>query len=460
MKRFGKSVSVALVAVLFVLSLGGCGTEQAQDVSSDGRTIIRVWTGDTGSRLLYEQAVEEFNETIGMENGIQVVYEAKENLGQTMTVALQTHQAPELFMAGSVAEYAEQGYITPLDDLPGGKELIEKYKDYLVEETQVYKGKTYSIPYAANTYALIYNKDLFKAAGIVDENGEAKPPETFAELRDYARRLTDARNGNYGIAFPLKWSGMFNTDFMNAVLASSGSTGYDFTTGEYDFSCYKALLDTIMQIKEDQSYMPGAEGLDNDPARSRFAEGNIGMKFAVSWDVGVLNTQFPAKCDWGVAPLPVENKGEQYYQKMNVNTGFKISSEAVDKVGADKIMVVYNWLVSEDMAKRIYELGGNLPLDASIVDQVDDTNLPKGWKEFADLLKISTPMPKELPYDISGEVSFDQDFLNNVWPGNKTVDQAIADANRIYNAGAEKYQSLHSDMDVNSYIMPDYSRLR
>ncbi|UKI36994.1 MAG: hypothetical protein L6V93_01850 [Clostridiales bacterium] len=29
------------------------------------------------------------------------------------------------------------------------------------------------------------------------------------------------------------------------------------------------------------------------------------MYMGLSWDVGVLTSQFVAKCDWGVAPCPV-----------------------------------------------------------------------------------------------------------------------------------------------------------
>ncbi|UKI35907.1 MAG: extracellular solute-binding protein [Clostridiales bacterium] len=36
--------------------------------------------------------------------------------------------------------------------------------------------KTYRLPVSVTTMGLIYNKDMFKSAGIVDEKGEAKAP--------------------------------------------------------------------------------------------------------------------------------------------------------------------------------------------------------------------------------------------------------------------------------------------
>ena len=47
-------------------------------------------------------------------------------------------------------------------------------------------GKLYSMPFNTSNPILYYNKDMFKAAGL-DPN---KPPRTFAEVKDYAAKLT------------------------------------------------------------------------------------------------------------------------------------------------------------------------------------------------------------------------------------------------------------------------------
>lgn len=456
MKRGFRYVGLIAALTLLVVGFAGCGGEKQGTAGEDNLTVVNVWSPDTGSRIAYDQAVYEFNQSTGKENGVKVVYEAKDNLSSTITVALQTGQEPEIFMSGDVAEYAEQNYIAPLDDLKGGQQLIEKRKEFLAEGRQMYKGKTYSIPYAATTRAFLYNKDMFRAAGIVDENGEPTPPKTLAEVREYAKRMTDAKSGKYGIVFPLKWgAGLFECDILSTVVAGSGTDGYDYRTGKYDYSAYKPVMELYMQIKEDKSYMPGAEGLDNDAARARFAEGNIGMKWGVSWDVGVLNDQFPAKCDWGAAPLPVADENQTYKQNMTVNTGFKISKNAVSRVGEDKLMFVYDWLCSDELAKRVYELGANLPLDFEIVKDVDASALKKGWADFAKMSEFSVILPAKPSTDISGETDLSTDFFNNVWAGTMPIDAAIEKANRVMNDGIDKYASIHQT-DPKSYILPDW----
>ncbi|UUZ83434.1 ABC transporter substrate-binding protein [Paenibacillus sp. P26] len=49
-----------------------------------------------------------------------------------------------------------------------------------------YDGKLYSMPFNTSNPILYYNKDLFKAAGLDPE----KPPATYEEMADYAKKLT------------------------------------------------------------------------------------------------------------------------------------------------------------------------------------------------------------------------------------------------------------------------------
>ncbi len=49
-----------------------------------------------------------------------------------------------------------------------------------------YADKSYAIPWIAHSMCLIYNRDMFKAAGLDPD----KPPTTWDELYDYAKKLT------------------------------------------------------------------------------------------------------------------------------------------------------------------------------------------------------------------------------------------------------------------------------
>ena len=67
-------------------------------------------------------------------------------------------------------------------------------------------GKTYGIPWQRSTIILYYNKDAYREVGLDPD----KPPATWEELEEYARKLTKEENGvttRYGIQIPSDTAG-------------------------------------------------------------------------------------------------------------------------------------------------------------------------------------------------------------------------------------------------------------
>lgn len=443
-----------IVAVMFCLGcLSGCINKS---VTSSEVTEIVMWSSNSHSKKVFTEEVGKFNNTIGKENNVKLTYIVKENdLGKQMEIALQTGEAPD-FISGKLSTLADNGDIIALEDIEGGQKYVDQYRDQLVEDIHTYKGKTYRISCSVITFGLLYNKDMFKKAGIVDENGEAKPPETIAEMREYAKKLTNKEKKEYGIIFPVKWDAWVSNELEFTAMPSTGSIGYDPTNGTFDFNALKPMLRLALDMKVDGSVYPGAEGTDNDPARARFAEGNIGMKFGVSWDVGVLNDQFPAKCDWGVAPIPVEDPNNKYLQVENYSLAPLISKKAVEEKGADKIMLVYDWFVGNELQSVLYKEGMAIPNSAEIIKNVELNNAPKGWKEFAELHNISTFSPARIATDTSAYDSIEADFINKVWSGEEDLDAFIERRNAISAKGIELYKKNNPEYDPSHLIIPDW----
>ena len=53
-------------------------------------------------------------------------------------------------------------------------------------------GQLYSMPFNTSNAVLYYNKDMFREAGLDPD----KPPATFSEFREYAKKMT--KDGKYG----------------------------------------------------------------------------------------------------------------------------------------------------------------------------------------------------------------------------------------------------------------------
>ena len=315
----------------------------------------------------------------------------------------------------------------------------------------------YRLPFDVLTFGLVYNKDMFKKYGIVDENGEPTPPETLAEMREYAKRMTNEREQDYGIILPIKWGGFVGTDVVSLMYASTGMSQYNCVEGKWDFSGLKPILEAYVGMINDKSVFPGAESLDNDMARAYFAERNIGMKFAGSYDVGVFNSQFKAKCDWGVAPIPVADANNRYKQKMVAGGGYAVSRKTIERIGDEATLAVLKFLYSDELNKELYQSGMGLCFESALSEGIQPEEGLTGWKEFAELVEISTGGYDTASCDITGQKNVDQVILEDIFTGNVSIDDAIADLNARYNKGTEEYYKNNPDKDINTTIKKDWN---
>ena len=71
-------------------------------------------------------------------------------------------------------------------------------------EACTYRGVLYALPMEATSLALLWNRDLFRKAGLDPD----RPPADWEELSEYTRRLTidfdrDGRTDQYGFFVPV-----------------------------------------------------------------------------------------------------------------------------------------------------------------------------------------------------------------------------------------------------------------
>ena len=433
--------------------LVGCGKNKT--THGDTKTIT-WWSSSAGSKAFYESAVDEFNETTGKEIGVKINFEIKD-MGQAFEVAALNKEEPELFGGVGLQKAVEQGYVIALEDIEGGKALVDKIDPADMKENKnTYKGKTYTLPVEASFCSLLYNKDLFKRAGIVDEKGDAKPPKTWTEFREAAQKINALGENIYGVAYPLKFSGWFTYDIALNVYNETGYSTYNWQNGEYDASGYIPWLQSVVDNINDGSAYPGSEMLDNDPARARFAEGQIGMKFAFSWDYDVITKQFPAKCDWGVTVCPVVDENNRHYQLKDQMESFMIGRKMKEILTDEQIIAIMDYFTNDAFQLKKYEAGVAFPWNSDVISQADASKISTGWKEWGEVLPACMPRPVAPPLDMSNERSLNEMFRSEILTGNKTTEQVIDEYTAALKRGRARYLQLHpEDAEIN-YVHPDF----
>ena len=362
-----KTLAIILSLILCAGCLFGCGggvDKKAQKPAADSDDVtITVWSSEAGAQQTYEELVDNWNATTGDEKNIFIDYVTTTDNTQ-IDVAQQSGQLPHLFnvSGNQLKKFIDQGDVLALDDLPGGKEFIEEFGQPGIEGSTLVNGKTYGVQPTVKTAALAYNKDLFKKAGIVDKNGEAKAPETLEDVKEYAKKITALGGGVYGFAFPLKFGISYT---IASPLSSYYDNNYKETASAYtdldkltvDYSGYKEMYQWILDMKKDGTLFPGAETLDNDTARAYFAAGTIGMIPAISWDVAVYNDQFKAECDWDICQYPGP-EGKEVIYHWNQRGGLRLIGKTAAEKNPAETMEVIKFLYSDEVRAELFERAG------------------------------------------------------------------------------------------------------
>ena len=126
-------------------------------------------------------------------------------------------RAPEVFIihASNIPRFIHADFLRPVDDLLE-KEMGLDPKDFFPSAWNAagYEGKQYGIPLDISIHGMYYNKTLFRAAGIVDEAGEPRPPRNQREFMEALRKLTLDRDGDGDTD---QWGFVFNNT-RNSIL--------------------------------------------------------------------------------------------------------------------------------------------------------------------------------------------------------------------------------------------------
>jgi multiple sugar transport system substrate-binding protein len=224
-----------------------------------------------------------------------------------INMALASNDAPEIFEAQDnppVVTLAKAGHIIPIDDLFDDAFKAKFHPSAFAQKDLYYEGKLYSVPNRFSAYKLLYNKTLFKAAGLDPE----EPPKTWEEVREYAKKITEAGKGNfYGFGLYVNYQNVWlrHVDVPIVSQGEGGMTGFDYITGKFDFSNSKKYFDYWVELYNDGSIFPGALSLGVEQMRANFAQGMVGMTIDGNWMSSQYSKTEGVVADWTACEIPV-----------------------------------------------------------------------------------------------------------------------------------------------------------
>jgi len=272
------------------------------------------WTGVEGAAM--QKIVDRFNEAVGAEHNIWVDYNAMGDVDKRMLIATAGGDPPDVAGLADrfITQYSDQDALLPLDDLTHEYGIdLDAFKPVWLKLCRS-DGTLYALPSTPFTVALYYNRELFRQAGLDPDH----PPQTTAELNEYALKLTRRAPDEKGrdkivqLGFTVSprmlgwwhwlWPYFFDGQFWD---------GEQFTL---DTPATHAAMNWIKQRRDALGNKDvlqfEATATIIESAQNPFLAGNLAMVFQGPWMSNWARVYTP-DLDYGVAPFPSVTRERQ-----------------------------------------------------------------------------------------------------------------------------------------------------
>ncbi len=169
-----------------------------------------------------------------------------------------------------------------------------------------YEGKVYALPYSAEASILMYNKALFRQAGLDPD----KPPQSWAEVQSAAEKITALGDNTYGYYFPGNTAGLNVFTFLPRIWAAGGDIlSADGTKATLTDPAVAAALTHFRALWAAKTIPPSAraDGAENTIATP--ASGKVGLWSGGAFTLTGLRRLAPTM-DVGATFIPGEKDGQ------------------------------------------------------------------------------------------------------------------------------------------------------
>jgi multiple sugar transport system substrate-binding protein len=386
------------------------GSDTAADPGVDDGTKLTLWTRAPLEKQAKE-LVAAYNSS--HKNQVALTIVANDDYVAKVGAAAGAKQLPDLFAADIVyvPNWTSQGLFQDLTSKINGLSYAKELNQgHIVAGT--YDGKQYVLPFVLDLSVMMWNKTLYKEAGL-DPN---KGPTTLAEFESQAKKIAALNKpgisgtyfgGNCGGClvftwFPIIWAS--GAQVMNADGTKSLLNGPE---AKQVYSTYRDLVNTPNGVGDGAKDETGATWV------ASFQQGKVGV---MSYPATLLATASQT-VDVGVAPIPGINGGGSTFVG---GDGIGISKDSKSTEQAWNFLV---WLTSKDAQVDVLAKGGD------IVSRGDLANNQYAEKDPRVLIVNQVAAKGQTPLSVNFQQAFNASnspwvtlIRNAVWGSNTSVD--------------------------------------
>ena len=408
-----RGIAATALVASFALAATACGGSDSGS-KSDGPVTITWWdtSNATNEAPTYKALVKEFeaaNKDIKVKY-VNVPFDQAQNKFDT---AAGSKGAPDVLRSevGWTPAFAKKGYFLPLDGTEALKDQ-SKFRSNLIEQAK-YDGKTYGAPLVTDTLALVYNKALFKKAGITEA------PKTWDELKADAAKI-DSKAKVYGY-----W-GSTQSYYAQTFLYGEGTDTVDATAKKITVNSApaKKAYGTWLSLFKGQGLHKADTTADAYAhIQDAFVNGKVASIIQGPWEITNFykGSAFKDKSNLGIATVPAGSTGKAGAPTGGHNLSVYAGSDSAHQKAALKFV---NFMTSAKSQTEIALKNSTLPTrdDAYTAEVKADP----GIAGFQTVLPAAQPRPA-LPEYSSLWTPLDTE-LTSIAGGKESLDKGLSNA--------------------------------
>lgn len=204
-------------------------------------------------------------------------------------------------------------------------------KDYLPNVS--YDGKVYGLPTDLMTNAVIYNKDLFKKAGV-------EVPKTYSELVKVAQTLQSKNITPFAASWKdgASYMSFMWPDMWGTLLKDNPDYAGKVMSGETTFAAIPGYKDFLGRVNTLSSFAnKDAADIDYDRSLQYFAQGKAAMDIMGSFAIGTIRNYSPDG-NFGVFMYPATDTPENNVMTYSTDDTWMIGAQSKNLDAAKKFL--------------------------------------------------------------------------------------------------------------------------
>lgn len=306
-----KLVLMTLALSLFTVGLTSCG--EKKEANTEGKVTVSIGEWPSENRPNDQERWNEYKKEVETKYpDINIVPDEWEYDVQTFLPKASSGQLPTLYPCHltETKKIVKGGYSADITDNIKDRGWLEYFNKKLLNLCEK-DGRYYGLPLGVYKQGLACNVELFRQAGLLDENGVPKFPQTWEELGETAGIIKE-KTGQAGFVLPtinncggwhfmnIAWS--YGTEFMKQ---NDDGTW----TATFDSPECTAALQFVKDLKWKYNALPDNALIDQPEMQKLFAVDQGAMYIASGPDLYLTQTYNMPFDRWSFTKMPAGPKG-------------------------------------------------------------------------------------------------------------------------------------------------------